>query len=124
LAEEAPVHAVYRERVSAASETDAHWYAGLYDVEWPDAPHRALRNATAEAWEAAGSPEGGSRPGEGEVVAHGPAGQPIVRYTSAMALAGSTGRIDELSLWAGQSVALARRVQPAADIVAELCRQI
>jgi nitronate monooxygenase len=124
LAEEARVHAVYRERLIAARETDAQWYADLYDVEWPNAPHRALRNATAQAWEAAGSPEPGRRPGEGEVLARGPAGEPVVRYSSATALAQTTGNIDELSLWAGQSVALARERQPAAEIVAELCSRI
>ena len=35
-------------------------------------------------------------------------------------MVGTTGDIEGLSLWAGQSVALARRPQPAADIVAEL----
>jgi hypothetical protein len=33
---------------------------------------------------------------------------------------GTTGEIEALSMWAGQSVALARQVQPAAQIVAEL----
>jgi hypothetical protein len=32
------------------------WYPDLYDVGWPDSPHRALRNSTARAWEAAGRP--------------------------------------------------------------------
>ncbi len=124
LAEEAPVHQVYRDLLIGSNETDAHWYANLYDVEWPDAPHRAIRNATAKAWEAAGSPESGQRPGEGEVVARGPSGEPLVRYASATALAGATGNVAELSLWAGQSVALARQPQAAADIVAELCSRI
>jgi hypothetical protein len=35
-------------------------------------------------------------------------------------MAGTTGEIEALSMWAGQSVALARRSQSAADIVAEL----
>lgn len=124
LAEEAPVHRDYRQRIIGASETDAQWYSNLYDVEWPDAPHRALRNATAEAWEAAGCPASGARPGEGETVAHAPNGQPIVRYSSAMALDGMTGDIDALSLWAGQSVALVNRVQPAAEIVRELVSRL
>ena len=34
--------------------------------------------------------------------------------------AGTTGEVEALSLWAGQSVALAKRPQPAAEIVAEL----
>ena len=120
LAEEAPVHEDYRRRLIAAAETDAQWYADLFGVGWPDAPHRALRNSTAEAWEAAGRPGPGQRPGEGEEIARQAQGRPIVRYSSVLALEGTTGDIEALSLWAGQSVALARRSQPAAEIVAEL----
>jgi hypothetical protein len=32
------------------------------------------------------------------------------------------GDVEGLSMWAGQSVALARRIQPASGIVAELVR--
>ena len=124
LAQEAPVHEDYRRRLIAAAETDAQWYANLYEVGWPDAPHRAIRNSTAQAWEAAGCPGPGARPGEGEQVARGPSGAPIVRYSSALPLAGTTGDIEALSLWAGQSVALAKRMQPAADIVAELTSRL
>src|SRR6516165_10212407 len=120
LAEEAPVHEDYRRRLIAAAETDAQWYADLFGVGWPDAPHRAIRNSTAQAWEAAGRPGPGGRPGEGEEIAQGPAGEPLVRYSSVLPLAGDTGDIGALSLWAGQSVALAQRIQPAADIIAEL----
>ena len=120
LAREAPVHEEYRQRLITAAETDAHWYADLYQVGWPDAPHRALRNATAEAWEAAGRPGPGARPGEGEAIAWASSGAPVTRYSSALPLEGTTGDIAGLSLWAGQSVALARRTQSAAEIVAEL----
>jgi nitronate monooxygenase len=120
LAEEAPVHPDYRSRLIAAAETDAQWYADLYESGWPDAPHRVLRNSTAAAWEAAGRPLPGGRPGEGEIIARAASGEPIVRYSSALALEGTTGDVAALSLWAGQSVGLAKRTQPAADIVAEL----
>lgn len=124
LAEECPAHERYRQRLVEAVETDAEWYPDLYDVSWPKAPHRALRNATSERWEGEGRPPSGSRPGEGEPIAARPSGEPIVRYTSATPAAGMTGDIDALSLWAGQSVALARRVQPAAEIVAELVSRL
>src|SRR5207245_11303610 len=68
LADEAPVHAEYRRRLIAAAETDTDWYANLYEVGWPDAPHRALHNSTAAAWETAGRPPPGERPGAGEAV--------------------------------------------------------
>ena len=124
LAEEAPVHEDYRRRLVAAAETDAHWYANLYDVGWPDAPHRAIRNSTAQEWEAAGRPAPGRRPGEGEELARTAGGEPVVRYSSALPLQGTKGDIEALSLWAGQSVAFAKRVQPAAEIVAELTSRL
>jgi nitronate monooxygenase len=124
LAEEAPVHPEYRRRLIAAAETDAEWYANLYDVGWPDAPHRALTNSTSRVWETAGRPAPGARPGEGEAVAHLASGEPLVRYSSEMALEGSTGDVEALSLWAGQSVGLVKRVQPAAQIVAELTSHV
>jgi NAD(P)H-dependent flavin oxidoreductase YrpB (nitropropane dioxygenase family) len=124
LAEEMPIHEEYRRRLIAASETDAEWYPNLYEVGWPDAPHRAIHNSTAERWEAAGRPAPGSRPGEGEVIANFASGEPIVRYEPAPPLVGTTGEIEALSLWAGQSVALARQSQRAAEIVAELVSRL
>src|SRR5277367_2118553 len=63
LAEEMPIHEEYRRRLVDAAETDAQWYADLYEVGWPGAPHRVLRNSTAQAWEAAGCPPDDQRPG-------------------------------------------------------------
>jgi nitronate monooxygenase len=124
LAQEMPIHEHYRDRLIGAAETDAQWFADLYQVGWPDAPHRALRNSTSEAWEDAGRPPPGSRPGEGDVVAHFASGESIVRYEPAPPMEGTTGDIEALSLWAGQSVALTRARQPAADIVAELVSRL
>jgi nitronate monooxygenase len=39
-------------------------------------------------------------------------------------MVGTTGEIEALSLWAGQSVGLARQTQPAAEIVAELISRL
>ena len=124
LADEAPIHDEYRRLLIESAETEPEWYANLYDVGWPDAPHRALRNSTAEHWERAGSPAPGTRPGEGEEVARQASGEPLVRYSSAMALQGVTGDIGALSLWAGQSVGIVKRRQPAAEIVAELTSRL
>jgi NAD(P)H-dependent flavin oxidoreductase YrpB (nitropropane dioxygenase family) len=119
--EEAAIHDRYRERLFAANEDDT-FYGNLFDVGWPNAPHRVLRNKTVDAWEAAGRPDSGERPGEGEVVAASPRGE-IVRYRSATPAADCEGDIDALSLWAGQSVGLVSRVQPAAEIVHQIARE-
>lgn len=119
LAEEAPIHPAYRKLLLAAGET-ATVYSSTFDGGWPNAPHRTLRNSTLVAWEQAGAPAPGSRPGEGDVVARRGDGVEVVRYASSLPLAEMEGEIEALSLWAGQSVGLVRDVRPAAEIVAEL----
>jgi NAD(P)H-dependent flavin oxidoreductase YrpB (nitropropane dioxygenase family) len=120
MAEEMPIHEDYRRRLIAAAETDPQLYANLYEVGWPDSPHRALRNSTANAWEAAGRPPLAQRPGAGDVIAHFASGEAIVRYEPAPPMVGTTGEIEALSMWAGQGVALVRQSQSAAEIVTEL----
>jgi len=115
---EAGIHPDYQQRLLAAAET-ATFHSSLFDVGWPDAPHRVLRNSTVEAWEAAGRPTSGSRPGEGEPVATSARG-PIPRYASATPGRDAAGDIEALSLWSGQGVALVAEVRPAADLVAEI----
>jgi NAD(P)H-dependent flavin oxidoreductase YrpB (nitropropane dioxygenase family) len=120
---EAAIHARYRERLLRASEDDTVFLDNLFDVRWPDAPHRVLRNKTVEAWEAAGRSPSGKRPGEGEVIATSQSIGPIVRYQSYTPGADADGDIDAMALWAGQSVGLVSKVQPAGDIVREIVEE-
>jgi NAD(P)H-dependent flavin oxidoreductase YrpB (nitropropane dioxygenase family) len=119
LAQEASVHHEWRRRIQAASETST-LYSTLFDRGWPDAPHRTLRNSTVRAWERAGRPAGPGRPGEGEVVAHAPDGSRLYRYGPDPAVAGATGDVEALALYAGQSAGIVKHVLPAAAIVDEL----
>jgi len=118
--QEATIHGRYRERLLQAGENDTVYLENLFDVRWPNAPHRTLRNQTVDAWEAAGRPPSGNRPGENEVIATSRSVGPIVRYQSCTPGRDAEGDIDALSLWAGQSVGLVSKVQPAADIVREI----
>lgn len=61
---EAAAHPQYQRRVVEAGIEDTV-HTGIFDLGWPDAPHRTLRNATVRDWEAAGRPPTGDRPGEG-----------------------------------------------------------
>jgi NAD(P)H-dependent flavin oxidoreductase YrpB (nitropropane dioxygenase family) len=117
---EVAIHPHYRERIYRATEDDTVYLEELFDIGWPKAPHRVLRNSTVAAWEAAGRPASGQRPGESEVVATSKSRGPIVRYRSYTPAADAEGDIDALSLWAGQSVALVHKTQPAAEIVREI----
>ena len=123
LAEEAPIHEEYRRRLVGADERDTVWLPDLFDRGWEQAPHRALHNSTVVAWEAAGRPAFGARPGEGEIVAHRADGSGVVRYSSALPLTSYRGDIEALSLWAGQSVGLIHDVAPAAEIVQQLAAE-
>lgn len=117
---EATIHEAYQSRVLGASETATEWYYDLYDVDWPHAPHRALKNATSEEWTQAGAPSPGDRPGERQVIGHRPNGDEVVRYQSYTPLPGTTGDVEAMSLWAGQGVSLVREIMPASDIVEEI----
>ena len=115
---EADVHPDYRARIFAAGADDTV-YARLYDGGWPDAPARTLRTPAVAAWEAAGRPDRGNRPGDDDVIGHTGAA-PVYRYAAATPVAATTGDVAAMSLWAGQGVGLVGRLQPAAEIVAEL----
>ncbi|MEO0667614.1 MAG: nitronate monooxygenase [Pseudomonadota bacterium] len=119
---EATIHEVYRHRILQASEADTQWAHDLYDVSWPDAPHRALSNSTSRVWLDTGRPAPGNRPKEGEQIGRRPNGDPVVRYQSYTPLPGTSGDVEAMSLWSGQGVALVRDVMPAADIVEEIYR--
>jgi nitronate monooxygenase len=114
--DEAPAHPGWKAKIIGAKETETY-YSSLFDVGWPDAPHRTLRNQTIDDWLAAGSPASGQRPGEGEVLATRPDGSQVVRYSSVSPGNSLVGRINDLSLWCGQGVALVREILPAAEIV-------
>jgi NAD(P)H-dependent flavin oxidoreductase YrpB (nitropropane dioxygenase family) len=120
---EAAIHRRYQELLLRASETDTIYLDNLFDVRWPNAPHRTLRNETVEAWEAAGRPASGRRPREGEVIATSRSSGPIVRYQSYTPGPDAEGDIDALSLWAGQSVGLVSKLQPAREIVREIAEE-
>jgi NAD(P)H-dependent flavin oxidoreductase YrpB (nitropropane dioxygenase family) len=103
-----------------ATEDDTVYLEEFFDIGWPKAPHRVLRNSTVATWEAAGRPAPGKRPGEGDVVASSKSRGPIVRYRPAPPAADAEGDIDAMALYAGQSVALVHKRQPAAEIVREI----
>jgi nitronate monooxygenase len=119
---EAKAHDVYRRRVLDATADDSvHGLA--YDGGWPGAPGRTLRNATLRAWEAAGRPAAPHRPGEGDIIARDASGRAFERYDDMPPLPGMTGDLEEMALYAGQSVGLVRDSAPAAEIVAQLARE-
>ena len=117
----------YKERLTAARAEDTVYAEDLFDVGWPGAPHRVLRNRAVREWEAAGRPKTGAKPGEGTSI--GTARRvdgstvDVQRYAASMPTAAFAGDLDLASLWCGESVTLVNDIKPAADIVREVARQ-
>jgi nitronate monooxygenase len=113
----------YKRRITASTAADTV-YSELFDVWWPDAPHRVLRNRCVAEWEEAGRPPPGQRPGEGT-----PIGSLVLssgrrtawpRYAVGVAGPDFDGDIDDAPLWAGESCTVVNDIKPAARIVADL----
>lgn len=112
----------YKEAVVGARAEDTY-FTKLFDLEWPDATHRVLRNRVVRQWEAAGSPPSGRRPGEGEVVGKMPVAGGIVeltRYGIFMPMEGFEGDLEDQALYCGESCSLVQDIMPAAEIVRTL----
>lgn len=124
--EEAFVPQEYKERLVNSTAEDTV-YSGLFDIGWPDAPHRTLRNRTVSEWEAAGRPPSGRRPGEGTII--GTTVRPdgttadVLRYASFMVTPQFKGDLDYVPLWAGESCSQIKDIKPAAQIVREIMRE-
>jgi nitronate monooxygenase len=116
LTHEANAHEHYQARLMSATEADTA-FSTVFDIGWPDAPHRTLRNATVEMWEAAGQPRMGARPGEGDILGEYEDGTPIVRYAVGFPRPGASGDVDAMALYAGQGVGQVTSMRGAADVV-------
>ncbi|HXC50622.1 MAG TPA: nitronate monooxygenase [Candidatus Limnocylindrales bacterium] len=101
------VAALIRSQAEDTVLTDA------FSVMWPDAPHRVLRSCVerAQALDADVA---------GETMIGGVA-YPIPRLAVPVPTRETTGHVDAMALYAGESVSAVERVEPAADIVRELC---
>jgi nitronate monooxygenase len=123
--EEAWIHPAYKQRVVDSTAEDTV-YNELYDVGWPNAPHRTLRNRTLEEWDAAGRPPSGERPGENK-----PIGKrrlvtgerrDWLRYAAGMLAPDFEGDVDYAPMWAGESCSVVNDIKPAGEIVRVLAR--
>ncbi len=110
-------HADYKNALVAAQQKDAVHVQDLFDVGWPNAPHRVLRNSTVSAWEKAGRPSSGARPGENEILATRPDGSGVLRYSNSTPAQNLVGNMEALALWAGQGVQGITEILPAARII-------
>jgi NAD(P)H-dependent flavin oxidoreductase YrpB (nitropropane dioxygenase family) len=115
-AAESRAHPAYRQAIIDGGPDATVWTADCFDSSWKAAPHRVLRNRTVE-----GYLRDGVRAGRDPIAAT-PRGAPIPRYDDRPPLDGMTGEVREMAMYAGCGVERIARIEPAADIVADLAR--
>jgi nitronate monooxygenase/enoyl-[acyl-carrier protein] reductase II len=123
--EESRASRAYKERIVRARARDTV-HTMLFDVGWPDAAHRVLRNKAIEEWEAVGRPPSGRRPGEGEIVGRmtvDGAMADVPRYFVGNPMTDFEGDVEYVALYAGESCELVNDVKPAGVIVRDVVRE-
>jgi nitronate monooxygenase len=110
---EAEAHEQYVSALIRAEAVDTV-YTEAFSVGWPNAPHRVLRSSL-QAAEAQKDEIIGERVGRytGKKF-------PVLRFEIGVPSITTTGAIEAMPHWAGESVVGVKRVQPAADIVREM----
>ena len=111
-AEEAEAHPRYVEALIAASPMDTV-RSDTFALDYPGAPHRALRSSVAAAQAFQGDEVGEVLSPSGDRV-------PVRRFQKLTITRHVTGAIEAMPHWAGESVGSVTRLQPAAEIVHEL----
>jgi nitronate monooxygenase len=120
---EASAHDEYKAAITRANAGDTVLTVCFQD-NWPNAPHRALRNRTFDMWEAAGCPPPGKRPGEGDILAtNAGTGATKRRYLASSPARDDRGTITEMALFAGQGVGSIRDIPSAGEVVARLWKE-
>jgi NAD(P)H-dependent flavin oxidoreductase YrpB (nitropropane dioxygenase family) len=123
--EEVRVAREYKERIVQSKAEDTV-YTLLFDVGWPNAAHRVLRNTAYNEWEAAGCPATGQRPGEGRIIGAMPMADTTVevpKYGIFPPMTGFNGDIEQTALYAGESCRLIHDIKPAGQIVRDIVRE-
>ncbi len=120
---ESDAHDAYKQALLEAGD-DATVLSTCFDGLWEDAPHRTLRNSTFRAWDAAGRPRSGARPGEGDVVLHDFDGAAYPRYCMMLPTRGASGDLEAAALYAGTGVARIRDLPEAGRLLAEIAEAL
>jgi FAD/FMN-containing dehydrogenase len=110
-AEEADAHPAYVQKLIEARAKDTV-VTEAFHVMWPNAPHRVLRSCV----EAATAFQGDIT---GELAMNGKR-MPLPRWSVPCPTRETTGAIEAMVLYAGESTSMVKSIQPAAAIVKEL----
>jgi NAD(P)H-dependent flavin oxidoreductase YrpB (nitropropane dioxygenase family) len=110
---ESGAHPEYVKALLAARAADTV-LTEAFSVLWPDAPHRVLRSSIKAAERLPDGPVATMRIGDADA--------PVPRFAVYCPSRETTGHVEAMALYAGESVENITSVEPAAAIIAELVR--
>lgn len=119
---ESMAHDAYKQALLQAG-ADATARSECFDIGWPDAPHRHLINDTYIAWDHAGRPGPGARPGEGEAILR-MGDTEFPRYSVMPPQHGMVGDIRAAVMYAGTGVERVGDCPQASALVRELTSRL
>ncbi|MEV7279336.1 nitronate monooxygenase [Streptomyces sp. NPDC093111] len=112
---ESTAHPRFKRRVVEAVAEDT-LVTSLFDIGWPDRPHRVLRNSLTT----------GAERGRAAFIATtrvDDRAYPVPRYSAAAPGATTTGRVEEMAMYCGRSCARVTAAHPAGVTVARIRRE-
>ena len=113
-ATEAGAHPAWVQALIRATAEDTV-FTSKFSGGWPDAPHRLLRSCLTAAEAFQGDTVGANVTLTGDRAN-------IARFGTTVADQTTTGTIETMPLWAGESVSGVKRIQSAAEIMLELAQ--
>lgn len=116
----------YKKRLLEARSEDTV-LTRLFDMGWPDAPHRVIRNRAYNDWEAAGCPASGERPGENTIIGTLAIGEPpgeLPRYSVTPPILQFDGDLEEAALYCGKSCDDIDAILSADLVMEQLVREL
>ncbi|MFD7079025.1 NAD(P)H-dependent flavin oxidoreductase [Streptomyces sp. NPDC059918] len=111
-ASESTAHPEFKRRVVEAVADDT-LITSLFDIGWPNRPHRVLRNALTNASDRAPATFMATTRVDGRE-------HPVPRYSAAAPSEATTGRIEEMAMYCGRSCSRVAGLHPAAVTVARV----
>ena len=126
VSHEAYASKLYKERIVSSTAADTT-LTTLFDIGWKNAKHRVIKTRVYEEWLSQGSPETGNRQGENELIGTLTVDSKevgIPKYTVFPPVPSFRGEIEELPLYAGESVSGISKIEPVSSIMRQLVKDL
>ncbi|CAN8264416.1 unnamed protein product [Cochlearia groenlandica] len=118
---ESYAHPIYKKKLIEYEETE---YTDIFGrARWPSAPHRVLQTPFFDDWRSLPADENEvNQPIIGRTTIHG-VEKEIRRFSGTVPNMTTTGDLESMAMYAGQSVGLIKEILPAGEVVKNLVKE-